>query len=1597
VRIGVDYRILTVGPELLSRGIGRYTQQQLRAVLQRDSENEYVLLCNSGTDLSLIDAAARRAPNVSVREFPAHLQDGKPIGDPSTMLRHAEEYQDWVYRQDIDLFHATVPFLFERPILLDFDVCPMVATFYDLIPLIFPTHYLKGWWRAQYLRTLAFLGKAERMIAISHAAKSDATRFLGYPSDRVDVAWPIPDDCFRPLAPEVVDRSLERLRSRIPLPDRYVLTVSHLHHTKNLYSLLRAYALLPPTLRASLPLVVGCHLDANSLTYLRTKAAQLGLTENVVTTGLTVDDDLAVLYNGATMVVHPSRYEGFGLPVIEALRCGTPVITTTASSLPEAGGDAALLVDPDDVHGFARAIETLANDEGLRQAMAERGLAHTARFDTKQLGRATLDSYTAAVARAGQPVPARPRIAVWTPLPPQQSGIADYSVELLAELHKDYDLEVFVDDDCLPPATLLTRHRIQHFTAFQRRHEQKPFDGFVYQMGGSLFHVYMYDALLENPGIAVLHDLTWSHVLYTVALDNDDFEPFRRQLTELEGEDARREFDRIQRTGPDVRPKLLEQFLADHRMLKAIVDRSRAQVVHVRAAASELERAHPNANVFTIPMGVADPQVRHRFETPQARAKLGLSPATLLLGTFGIVHRTKRLETCVTALAELCSTHPDTVLLLVGAALEEGYVEGLHDLARELGVLPNLRYVGRVSREDFDEYMLACDVVVNLRSATSTHMSATLIRAIAAGKPLVMTDLPEWGDIPDEVCLRVPPTGDETSVLVNHLRRLAAEPALRRRMARSAQLYFRAEATSATMAARYRDVLDKVLTSAPRPVVTNDAVTSEHDERPRSQASVSDFPFNKLCEIEDFSHPELAATIRDVCGHKLAELPAGFPEGAEHRKDWEVGMAVRTLRRFGALHPDSVVLGVAAGAEDTSFYLTRHVRQVFATDRYLASGEWEPTAPLSMLVQPQEVAPFDFDLNRLVVQHMDGRCLRYPDDTFDGIFSSGSIEHFGDLQDVANAAYEMGRVLKPGGVLSLSTEFSLGGPPGGIGWPGLTLLFSAENLRRFIIDASGLEPVDDLREEVSEATLATPRDLTLEIEEHLKRAAEGASGDHRDAYDAWGFPHVLLVHEGYVFTSVHLALRKTDDYPRVPNQWARPSGDVVDSIAEHNRGLVREKAEAMTPATPAVAAENMPPAAPGSWEEHRAVVDDCLAVMNMRLAEIDALLPELDRFSTDATLLDQRGAEAAGYAEMISARTVGIDEWMGQLATRDWVTQDDPSPDPPAWTRSSVTLSETTRFDVVVDPRAGDQVTATLAVGRTVDEHLLALMLRLIAPGERVLDLGAHVGTFSLAAAAAGAHALAVEASAENVALLRASVARNGFRNVRVIQAVASNEPGQIHFHPHGPWGQVVLEDEADGSVAVAALTVDELVQELGWLPLAFVKMDVEGWEMQVLDGMRQVLGSPQAPPVLYECNGHTLLPYGATPEDLVAKMEEFGYTSYLVEQDRLIRVSSSEFQPQTLVDYLALKRPPSMLLDGWPVESAMTLDDRVARIVADTVHPNFNHRRYMAGALGRAGAEILGTPAVKEAVDALAQDPNDEVREALASWSPTTLEGDSR
>jgi len=290
-------------------------------------------------------------------------------------------------------------------------------------------------------------------------------------------------------------------------------------------------------------------------------------------------------------------------------------------------------------------------------------------------------------------------------------------------------------------------------------------------------------------------------------------------------------------------------------------------------------------------------------------------------------------------------------------------------------------------------------------------------------------------------------------------------------------------------------------------------------------------PNSKLCEIEDFQDQEIAQYIKEIFGHEFDPAREDDERVADSKR-WEIAMAVRTLEQHGVLHRDADILGVGAGLETTSYYLTKYVGRVFATDIYANAGVWAYGAPIGMLLDPARYYSEEFEENRLLAMHMDARRLRFPDESFDGIYSSGSIEHLGSLDYVANCAFEMGRVIKKGGVLTLATEYKLSGPTDGIGWDPFVILFDPKKLQKYIVDASGLSLIGEHEFAISDATAKVSQPLV----EFLGKVDRKASAIIRSE----AYPNLVLSHEGYAFGSVHLALYKPMNYINGSNEWAQP-------------------------------------------------------------------------------------------------------------------------------------------------------------------------------------------------------------------------------------------------------------------------------------------------------------------------------------------------------------------------------------------------------------------------------------------------------------------------
>lgn len=312
-----------------------------------------------------------------------------PTQRPAVRILWEQFIQPVALRQaGVDLLHALA---FVAPLAAP---CPFVVTVYDLSFLRYPEAFrpFNRWYLRQF--SAHSVRRAEAVIAISESTRQDVINLLGAPPERVHTVYCGADDQFRPLpATEVAAFKAAR-----GLPDTFVLFLGTLEPRKNVDGLIRAYAGWRKQEPQAPPLIIA----GGKGWYYRHifgLVESLNLTSCIRFADYVPQNELAMWYNAASLFVYPSHFEGFGLPVLEAMACGVPVITSTASSLPEVAGTegAARLVNPADPAALAEAMSQVIADSDLRATMSRQGVARAARFRWDKTARETVEVYRKAL------------------------------------------------------------------------------------------------------------------------------------------------------------------------------------------------------------------------------------------------------------------------------------------------------------------------------------------------------------------------------------------------------------------------------------------------------------------------------------------------------------------------------------------------------------------------------------------------------------------------------------------------------------------------------------------------------------------------------------------------------------------------------------------------------------------------------------------------------------------------------------------------------------------------------------------------------------------------------------------------------------------------------------------------------------------------------------------------------------------------------------------------------------------------------------------------------------------------------------------------
>jgi len=670
------------------------------------------------------------------------------------------------------VFHALSPFDIGTPVR---EIWPreasragrrLVVTVYDLIPELFPDTYLADpGVRRRYRARRELVRAADHVVTLSGSAADDVADRLGIPDHRITVVGASCADAFRPGGD--AGHEAELARALLPgLGERTVVYNGAVEPRKNMEGLIRAFARLPDPVRHRHQLVLVCRLDPLERNHYEVLGRRLGLAAGeLLLTGLVSDATLVHLYRSAALVAYPSFYEGYGLPVAEAMACGAPVVASDTSSLRELVAPEATF-DPRDPDAMAGSLERGLVDPAFRRQLLQWSARPRPTWsDVAERAAGVYRSLSIEPGGSGPRRPAawrrRPCVALVTPWPPATTGVASYSRRLALALADSVEVDVFLDGDGAEESRVDPGFDAYPARALRLADSVRGgYEAVIACIGNSQHHAgaLALVRLHRFPAAVLAHDVRLNGLYRHGAARGAVPEGNAAVVTGLyEGAD--------------------DGWITDGWLQPA-----EAEAHGVYLARELIGLAHPFivTSEFAADLARRDarPEDRGRVTVcpyaypPPVPRRLGTEESGLI-ATFGLVNAVKQPELLLAAVARLHRADPTVRLAFVGP-IDPALLEGYHALAVQLDVADVVTFTGEVDDAQYERWLARASVAVQLRSATNGETSGAVADCLAHGVVTVVTDAGPAHALPDFVA-KVPVTAT-TDLLADVVAELLADP-----------------------------------------------------------------------------------------------------------------------------------------------------------------------------------------------------------------------------------------------------------------------------------------------------------------------------------------------------------------------------------------------------------------------------------------------------------------------------------------------------------------------------------------------------------------------------------------------------------------------------------------------------------------------------------------------------------------------------------------------------------------------------------------------------------------------------------------------------
>lgn len=368
MRIGIDGR---AAKWYRGTGIGTYTYELVNSLNSVDNKNDYLVFMPDNCKDSL---------NLNRNFIQANITETAEgsFWDVVNIPNILKDYK-------IDLYH--VP---QNGIGLPVEKeCPFLITLHDVIPFKMPETVSKSYLKIFTENIPSIIERCDGIVTVSDYSKKDIVETLNFPEEKIFVTYLANEDIYIPI-----DKILSRyiIKKNYSITDKYILYVGGFSPRKNILGLIEAFSILMEKYHENIKLVIAGRKGSSYETY-KSRAEELNIDDKVLFPGFIALDDLPYLYNASELFIYPSFYEGFGLPPIEAMACGVPVIASDTTSIPEIAGDSARLIDPQNTSDMAEAMLNVLQDENLRNDLIQKGLKRSRQLSWKNTARQMLNVY----------------------------------------------------------------------------------------------------------------------------------------------------------------------------------------------------------------------------------------------------------------------------------------------------------------------------------------------------------------------------------------------------------------------------------------------------------------------------------------------------------------------------------------------------------------------------------------------------------------------------------------------------------------------------------------------------------------------------------------------------------------------------------------------------------------------------------------------------------------------------------------------------------------------------------------------------------------------------------------------------------------------------------------------------------------------------------------------------------------------------------------------------------------------------------------------------------------------------------------------------